>query len=379
MKKFIFTTIFIVINICILEIGLYLLDPEEIFVKGFDKELLFRMYPKKKGIVASEEFSVTVETNSDGYRQKIKKDSQEKVLIMGDSFTEGWGVEENEIYVEKLNSFTKDIFFINAGLHGSSPSLYAIQIPYVLNKYKPTQVIVQIFDNDLDDNEKLERFIQFNKNGEAEKPKPKFLANLITEKGYNFLKDLSIYRFFSKLIKVFKKEPSPILYYKLGREPKIEILTHEKSILKFGKLSPLGKEINLKYGNQFGFYKDSSDDLWKNRLSKNLIYLTQIIQTAKKQNIPISFLYIPAKEFFAKGGILGDKKIHSSVSYESANPLYLQIYQLCTKEKLNCTFLTKDFFERSPENLYFPFDAHLNRKGHQVLAEILYEKFLKNP
>jgi len=375
MKKKVFTAIFFAVNVVILEIGFSLLDPEAIFVKGFDKELLFRMYPDKKGRVVSEEFSVGVETNSDGFRQKSRKDALSKVLVMGDSFTEGWGVEESEIFVEKLNQSVENISFINAGLHGSSPALYAIQIPYLLKKYKPNHLIVQLFDNDLDDNDKLERFIEFRENGEAGGPKSRYLANLFSESGYNFFKELSIYRFFSKLVKIIRKEPSPILYYKIGREPKIEILSHKKSIQKFGNLFPLGKAINVKYGNQFGFYKDFSQDLWKDRMRKNLIYLKQIIRSAKVENVTISFLYIPAKEFFAKGGILGEEKVPSSEVYEKNNPFYLQISGLCKEENLDCNYMTSAFFKLNPENLYFPHDAHLNAAGHEELAKILAVKF----
>ena len=37
MKKKVFTAIFFAVNVVILEIGFSLLDPEAIFVKGFDK------------------------------------------------------------------------------------------------------------------------------------------------------------------------------------------------------------------------------------------------------------------------------------------------------------------------------------------------------
>lgn len=374
MKKRIFTFIFFALNILILELGLSLLDPEEIFVKGFDKELLFRMYGEKKGKVVSDEFSVTVETNEYGFRQSKIKNTPKKVLVMGDSFTEGWGVEESEIYLEKLNSSQDEIFFINAGLHGSSPALYAIQLPYLLKRYKPDHVIIQLFDNDLDDNDKLEKFISFYPDGKVQKPKERILANIFTERGYNFLKERSIYRFISKLYKLIRKEPSPILYYKNGREPKNSILNHEQAIQKYGKLRPLGSDINTKYSNQFGFYKDHKNELWKKRLAQNEIYLNQLLEISQNLNIPISFLYIPAKEFFAKAGILGNETTYSYEIFQKSNPFLLQIKKHCDKANLNCIFLTKDFFNLNPENLYFPHDAHLNSKGHEVLSKIILAK-----
>ena len=57
MKKKLFLIVFILINLAIFEGILSAFDPERILVKGFDKELLFRMYPNKSGMVVSEEYS----------------------------------------------------------------------------------------------------------------------------------------------------------------------------------------------------------------------------------------------------------------------------------------------------------------------------------
>jgi hypothetical protein len=373
MKKKLFIVLFILINLLIFEGILSLFDPERILVKGFDKKMLFRMYPNKSGMVVSEEYSVLVETNANGFRQSLDDKQVYKTLVIGDSFTEGWGVEEKEIYTEIYNQNPKKNKLMNLGLHGSSPILFALQIKYYIDTFKPERVIIQLFDNDLDDNDKIEVFTELNKDGTVQSPKSRLAATILGEGLYNFFKERTLYRLTTKVFKFFQKQPSPILYYKVGREPSITVLSHKDSIGKFGGLKSLGSEINSKYGNQFGFYKDANDELWKNRLRKNEIYLNQILQICKEKNVEISFLYIPAKEYFAQGGITGNIKNHTSEAHKQANPHFLQIEKVCKDNALKCYFANEYFFDKDPERLYFPYDAHLNAEGHKIIAEMIGE------
>lgn len=371
MKKKLFLFLFILINLAIFEGILSLFDPERILVKGFDKELLFRMYPKKSGMVVSEEYSVLVNTNEHGFRQNISSSEKYSTLVIGDSFTEGWGVEEKEIYTEIFNQSSKNEKLRNLGLHGSSPILFALQIKYYLKEFKPKRVIIQLFDNDLDDNDKIEVFTELNEDGTVRHPKSRLAANIFGESVYNFFKERTLYRLTTKVHKFLKKQPSPILYYKVGREPSITVLSHKDSISKFGRLKSLGDGINTKYGNQFGFYKDTNEELWKSRLKKNEIYLNQILKICKDKNVELSLLYIPAKEYFAKGGITGNVNEYSKEAHKKSNPHFLQIEKVCKDNALKCYFANEYFFDKEPERLYFPYDAHLNAEGHKALAEMI--------
>ncbi|MBK7056778.1 MAG: GDSL family lipase [Leptospiraceae bacterium] len=373
MKKKIFLFAFILINLAIFEVILSVFDPEQILVKGFDKEMLFRMYPNKFGKVVSEEYSVLVETNLNGFRQKLEPETKYSTLVIGDSFTEGWGVEEKEIYTEVYNQNSKTDKLLNLGLHGSSPILFALQIKTYLETFKPKRVIVQLFDNDLDDNDKIEVFAERNEDGTVRAPKSRLAASIFGESLYNFFKERTLYRLTTKVYKFFQKQPSPILYYKAGREPGITVLSHKGSIEKFGGLKSLGNEINTKYGNQFGFYKDAKEELWKNRLSKNEIYLNQILKICKDKNVELSFLYIPAKEYFAQGGITGTITGHTSEAHKQENPHFLQIEKVCKENALKCYYANEYLFDKNPESLYFPYDAHLNAEGHKALAEMIGE------
>lgn len=374
MKKVIFYISFLLINILIFEFVLSIFDPEIILTKSFDKKYLFRFYKNRSGITVAEEYKSHVQINDTHFRQTIGSIQSYNGIILGDSFSEGWGVEESEIYTTLLNQkLTEGFRFLNLGMHGSSPILFAYQLKHYIQDYSPQKVIIQLFDNDLDDNEKLESLFTFDSAGNVTGIVDR--SSMFGETLYNGLKESTLYRIIGKIYKKTTGSPSPILYYKNNKIPSTPILSHSESIAKFGGLKPLSLDINKKYNNQFGFYKDTQELKWKERLRKNEIYLKQIIHECKSKNVQLTFLYIPAKEFFAQGGILADISERKEKLYSQRNPFYVQLKNLCDKEGLNCIYVNELFFDKNAENLYFPYDAHFNREGHKALAEEIWKKY----
>jgi len=373
MKKILVLLAYILFNLVFFEVFLSFFDPEEVLVKGYDKKLLFSLYPNRVGMVVSKEYKVMVETNSFGFRQKGVEKSKPEILVLGDSFTEGWGVEEKDIYLTIINK-EQGFQHRNLGLHGSSPLLYAIQLPHYIEMYNPKKVILQLFDNDLDDNDKIAEFVEFDQEGRPIGHKFRLGVFLLGEWGYNFLKETTLYRLGSRVVKILTKTPSPILYYKLGKEPNELVLTHEQSLAIYGRLKPLGNDVHTKYSGQFEFYKDPNSSIWKKRLEKNIFYLKIISNLCKSKNIELEILYIPAKEFFAKGGILGDCLDCNLEKLIQKNPHESSLVKFTSQEKIPFYSVSRIFWDKNPEDLYFPYDAHLNPKGHKELAMFFLRK-----
>lgn len=117
------------------------------------------------------EFSYTIKTNSMGYRMEefpVEKPADEyRILMIGDSLTFGFGVEDNESfasltkqrlneYLKKNNITNKKIQVINAGFKdGKSPDSYYLYLKELGLKLNPDLIIVNYFINndvmDLDD------------------------------------------------------------------------------------------------------------------------------------------------------------------------------------------------------------------------------------
>ncbi|BDA77158.1 hypothetical protein LPTSP3_g00880 [Leptospira kobayashii] len=356
---------------------LSLFDPEAVFVKSFDDSLLFSLYPGKTGRVVSEEYNVEVATNENGGRQILSPENKYSTLLLGDSFAEGWGVKQEEVFSEVANQvLSKENKIRNLGVHGSCPALFEIHLRSYVPKFQPREVWIQIFDNDLDDNEKLEVFME-ETNGIWKAKKP-LAAKFLSTPVYNFVKESSLFRLLKRLWKTGRGQVEPLLYYKPGREPDRKILGHAESLEKFGRLKPIGDEIESKYNGQFSFYKRANDPIWQKRLEKQKEHLANINEYLKTNHIKLNLIYIPAKEFFAEKGILGNINNRNLKQYELQNPHFNLLKGFCEKNQLKCLYTTELFWDKNPESLYFPFDAHWNAEGHRWFGQILGEEIQKS-
>ena len=85
----------------------------------------FEGIPNKKGIYATRSFKITIIHNSEGFRDvdHDKKNTQNKfrIITLGDSFTWGHGVNNDQIYMKVLEDLNPDIEAINLGGPGGDP------------------------------------------------------------------------------------------------------------------------------------------------------------------------------------------------------------------------------------------------------------------
>ena len=376
----IFYTVFIAFLIAFSEIFLGIFDREEVMVRGDDPDMVYSLIPNRSGIAMTPEYRVNVAVDSHGMRNCIAPPSDKKasLLILGDSFSEGWGVECESSFPGLLSRKLPDIQVWNGGTHGGSLSYYILRFRHYRDEVRPDLLLLQIFDNDLDDLDKIHDMIDFDKDGAVLRANPKGLLFLPAGKISSFIKNTSLFRFAKRLANNIRGIPSPIKYYKVGREPAEAILTHDEAISRFGKLECI-KDISEKYNGQFEFYKydqKSMPDKWKSRFSRFELYLNQLYGEAKKFNpeIKIAILYIPAKEVFAKGGIEGRIKDLSGEmargdrrSIEMHDELFKLLERFSSRNHIKL-ISGIDIYHENPEDLYFPGDAHLNSAGHSVTA-----------
>lgn len=99
-----------------------------------DKELMFVPRKNIKGNHDKQgSFSTTFQTNSRGLRDKeyaLKKpDGIKRIVVVGDSFTWGFGVNDSDIYTERMESLLPDTEVINLGVT-------AYQLPQEIHYFK---------------------------------------------------------------------------------------------------------------------------------------------------------------------------------------------------------------------------------------------------
>jgi len=117
--------------------------------------ILGRIYKSNGTYVNGTEGFSRTRFNSQGMRNaeiQDKKKEEFRIIILGDSYTEGVQVNDQETFSSLLNKKLNDDYIkktsvINAGRSGASPADY-IHLADFYNELKPDYVVVQVNDND---------------------------------------------------------------------------------------------------------------------------------------------------------------------------------------------------------------------------------------
>ena len=149
----------VVIAIVIVEFGLGVLKPrinpagqmDEGFIL-YDSELGWKLAPGWQGRHVHHDFDVSYRVNSLGFRgDDLDFARPGSVMFLGDSFTFGLGVNDDEVFAELLNQ-SSDLTHLNAGVPGYSNDQQLLLLD-TLMEYRPAKVIWVVYlGNDLLDN-----------------------------------------------------------------------------------------------------------------------------------------------------------------------------------------------------------------------------------
>lgn len=331
-----------------------------------DGGLLIPFEPNTNAELVMDEFRCKYEINQFGYRDKLdraekKTSGKKRLVLLGDSFSAGWGVEFNEIYSSRLeNSLGAEI--VNGAKNGGCALWYIHQARYAAPRFEADALIVQIFDNDLTDCERSKK--------DLEVVSGKLVGALPTHldpREFGIGKQFS--RAFNKLIlrrkfrnlrrKMAGKTLHRQAYVKVGAFPNHKVLGREEVAVKWKEQIKRPPE----WLTDFDFHEEFTE-AWASRLREHNQFLSQLIDECKEAKRPIFIVYISCYQIFLRG-------LNKSQLTE-ANPLAKSLKKLCAEKQTPYFDASLAFAdEAKPEELYFLFDGHLNAAGHKKLAEYL--------
>jgi len=132
-------------------------------VKGwqYDEQLGWKGRPNVSAQIEHPEFSITLETNSKGFRDKeysYERNDKKRVLVLGDSYTWGYGVENGERFTDYLEEMMPQWEVINAGVSGYGTDQELLLYRYEGKKYQPDIVMLLMFYNDYENNFSSEQY-----------------------------------------------------------------------------------------------------------------------------------------------------------------------------------------------------------------------------
>lgn len=95
--------------------------------------------------------SLTIRSNSQGFRQVRelgKEDVRPHVLVTGDSFTFGQGVEESERFTDRIETLRPELRVDNVGMTGWGLDMMLLALETVVPRTQPDIVVIAIFYDD---------------------------------------------------------------------------------------------------------------------------------------------------------------------------------------------------------------------------------------
>lgn len=307
----------------------------------YDKLLGWAGIPFKQGGFQTEGSLTHIRLNSRGFRDRKHdertREGKKRVLLLGDSFTWGYGVEFDEIFFDRIQEKDPSYEFINIAHCG-----YGIDQEYLLldsegGGYKPDAVLLMFVLND---------FAYITQNSAHGHQKP-----------YFDIKDN---------MPELKNVPVPRNANVAAEKPEEKVKFNRKYLYNHSMLFKLFEDARKDFQYRLGIKKaeefyESSDPRW--------ILGTKIMEEIKlycdNNGIKLLIAVIP-------------NKLQLYTFYDSGNPQHM-IEEFCRERSIPCLNMLppfRDKFAGDKEELYFDYDPHWNIKGH-IFAAKLVEEFLE--
>lgn len=299
--------------------------------KNYVKEIVpISAQPNKNVYYCNEGYGmINFKTDRMGFRNNnsVWDDLKNKknILFIGDSYTQGACVEENNV----ISSYFKDFNSINLGLDGNNPYIYANLSKIFIPRIKPKYVI-QIFH-----------------------------ANDNTELGKIFLKNMEIEDIDKRYFKKDKLEPSDEVLSVIANTGKYI----DKNFTKL----PGERDSLFKRGSRYLSLPTIRHNLnitLKKRNFKlpysSVLSIDTLVQLCKKNNCTPIFLYIPVSKYWEDNNPLEKPYMDSLNNFFIENNLvYLDI---------------SDKIYKMGKSAFAPKGKHLSPTGYKLVAEEILKK-----
>ena len=296
----------------------------KIFHHTLEKNLIINNYFQYK--------KYKIITNSLGFRDSqvrkvIKQKKNRRIVFIGDSFTEGVGLDYEKTFVGIIDNFfsKKNVEILNAGVQSYSPKIYWRKIKYLIEieKIYFTDLVVFIDISDIED-EAIYYDVDKNNNvvsikNEISNFSYKYIRNKIEEKTFFTFKILS----FSKQIIFPNKAYDGYKSFKRGRlDNTYSNFGFKESIKYMNKLYDLCKKNNINltiaiYPWPTQIFEEDLDSkqvkVWENWSKSKNIKLINYFPKIIKKNLSELEKNIIIKKYFFKNdvhfNILGNELI----------------------------------------------------------------------
>ncbi len=319
-----------IFSLVALEVALRLVYPQMLESEQYDSVIGWQNRQNFQGLLRSNDgidYVVTQHINSKGFRGGEVNGSAIKILVVGDSFAFGSGVQDTETFsylLERdLRSKDFDVSVLNAGVKGYNVEQYYLYLKYKGLNYSPDLVIVSFFaGNDLENKNLVSMDL-----AEIPSGKPSFIFFIKRFLGMNS----HAYAFF-----ITKAMGIPAV---------------DSVLIRVGFFSnhytPFFAQDPVKFAQQG---------------KKAVLLLQEMERLSGKKNASFMVVFIPSIEQVSDSYYSDMLKAFPNSSIAKDAPMSIVI---------SSGLDVVNMFEYLNESDYFPHDLHLNKLGHQKVANAL--------
>ncbi len=310
-----------------------------------DTELGFRMTPSETGILESPEFRVDVQTNGMGLRDQdlpAKEATEFRLLVLGDSFTFGFGVEERDTFARRIQhriraTGRKEFRVINGGVVGYGTKQEQIWFDQIADAIEPDAVILGFFvGNDFVDNLNLNQYEVID----------------------GYLVGTSIHGTNLMLTRV------------LGMPPRVKIAIRTHSHL-YNFLMNAWRATMVKAGlsdssAMYEIYRETPSAQTEQAVEATREALARLVLSCESREIPLGLVVIPDVRV---RDVLMAKRHYR---FERPSEVIVDMAKVLRVSVLDLTgmFVARD-------DLYYAVDRHWNAKGHRLAGDAIADALLR--
>jgi len=316
-----------------------------------DDLLCYKGTPNFTGRFVFSEFDVSMDTNSQGFRDD-ELGSQKRVLLLGDSFAAGVGVEQSESFPSVLQRGLEGYDVVNAGVPSYDTWRQVRYLESNIEELNPEIVVLAFFYNDILGDYYNGTCTAFVRDGYLVSPASMQQSEVSFQTRAILNTKVQSYCFMNKnllgVLETFKK-----------RFEKVESPSEMSLLSYYTKEDYSGKTL----------------ESWET--TKSLI--KQLAQISRENNAEFVIVIIPEQVQ------VSDK---TWTAIELRHGLDRNDYDMEKLNKLLISFgkengirvidpLSEMREAAKEQQLYFPFDKHLTREGHEVIGQKLVEAIKK--
>jgi lysophospholipase L1-like esterase len=351
----------------------------ELVARSVTAEVYLQRWPEEGGILVPfepggraelvmDEFRSLYEINRFGYRDRLdrtleKPPGSRRLLLLGDSFSAGWGVEFEETFGALLERRTS-VEVVNTARNGGCPHWYVFQHRWAAPRFDVDGVIVQLFDNDPAECRISVRALGL----EPGVPVGELPARYLPRTGLaaalgRGLRHLVLAQHARNLwrSKARGAEVGRQPWVRIGAFPERVPLDPDQDVARNGAW--LLRPVQMGAG-RFGFHNPEVAPQFADAFELERAMLEQLVDEVRERGSRIAIVYIPAHVLVKSG--------RSPREMIEDNPHARLLRELCAERDVPLLDMTAVMLARpDPIRHYHLRDGHYNARGHAAVAEAL--------